>query len=244
MVLGKVIGTLVATRKEPTLEGLKLLVVRACDVDGQVPASGGTMVVAADAVGAGLGEVVLYASGSSARQTRRDPEPTGRRHDHGDRRRGRGRRRAPLQVRRTSRWRPSTSAGSRRSSPGCWSGWAAAAPAPAPARPAPPAGGGSRGVNVPRGTRTASTPTPRPRRPAARRGLRGQRAPAGRHPMQDDRRDAARPRRGTTRSCRATRSRSRGWAATRTSWSRTSWSSTRPRASRSCGRSRSPATTA
>ena len=70
MVLGKVIGTLVATRKEPTLEGLKLLVVRACDVDGQVPASGGTMVVAADAVGAGLGEVVLYASGSSARQTR------------------------------------------------------------------------------------------------------------------------------------------------------------------------------
>ena len=34
MVLGKVIGTLVASRKEPTLEGLKLLVVRACDVDG------------------------------------------------------------------------------------------------------------------------------------------------------------------------------------------------------------------
>jgi microcompartment protein CcmK/EutM len=68
MVLGKVIGTLVATRKEPTLEGLKLLVVRACDVDGNALASGG-IVVAADAVGAGLGEVVLYASGSSARQT-------------------------------------------------------------------------------------------------------------------------------------------------------------------------------
>ena len=68
MVLGKVIGTLVATRKEPTLEGLKLLVVRACDVDGQVSATGG-IVVAADAVGAGIGEVVLYASGSSARQT-------------------------------------------------------------------------------------------------------------------------------------------------------------------------------
>jgi microcompartment protein CcmK/EutM len=68
VVLGKVIGTLVATRKEPTLEGLKLLVVRACDVDGNVAASGG-IVVAADAVGAGLGEVVLYASGSSARQT-------------------------------------------------------------------------------------------------------------------------------------------------------------------------------
>ncbi len=66
MVLGKVIGTLVATRKEPTLEGLKLLVVRACDVDGN---PNGGIVVAADAVGAGLGEVVLYASGSSARQT-------------------------------------------------------------------------------------------------------------------------------------------------------------------------------
>lgn len=66
MVLGKVIGTLVASRKEPTLEGVKLLVVRACDVDGN-PTGG--MVVAVDAVGAGLGEVVLYCSGSSARQT-------------------------------------------------------------------------------------------------------------------------------------------------------------------------------
>ena len=68
MVLGKVIGTLVASRKEPTLEGLKLLVVRACDVDGSVPATG-AIVVAVDAVGAGIGEVVLYAAGSSARQT-------------------------------------------------------------------------------------------------------------------------------------------------------------------------------
>lgn len=66
MVLGKVVGTLVASRKEPTIEGLKLLVVRACDVDG-TPTGGA--VVCADAVGAGLGEVVLYASGSSARQT-------------------------------------------------------------------------------------------------------------------------------------------------------------------------------
>ena len=67
MVLGKVIGTLVASRKEPTLEGLKLLVVRACDVDGN---PNGGIAVAVDAVGAGLGEVVLYASGSSARQTK------------------------------------------------------------------------------------------------------------------------------------------------------------------------------
>ncbi len=66
MVLGRVIGTLVASRKEPTLEGLKLLVVRACDVDGK---PNGGIAVAVDAVGAGIGEVVLYASGSSARQT-------------------------------------------------------------------------------------------------------------------------------------------------------------------------------
>ncbi|MGE0867731.1 MAG: EutN/CcmL family microcompartment protein [Kofleriaceae bacterium] len=66
MVLGKVIGTLVASRKEPTLEGLKLLVVRACDVDGT---PNGATAIAVDAVGAGIGEVVLYCAGSSARQT-------------------------------------------------------------------------------------------------------------------------------------------------------------------------------
>lgn len=66
MLLGRVIGTVVASRKEETIEGLKLLVVQACDADGNPT---GTTVVAADSVGAGVGEVVLYASGSSARQT-------------------------------------------------------------------------------------------------------------------------------------------------------------------------------
>ncbi len=66
MLLGKVVGTLVATRKEPTLDGLKFLVLKQLDVEGQE--TGGYR-IAADAVGAGLGEVVLYASGSSARQT-------------------------------------------------------------------------------------------------------------------------------------------------------------------------------
>ncbi len=66
MILGKVIGTLVASRKEPTLDGLTLLVVRACDVDGT---PNGSIAIAVDAVGAGIGEVVLYCSGSSARQT-------------------------------------------------------------------------------------------------------------------------------------------------------------------------------
>jgi microcompartment protein CcmK/EutM len=66
VLLGKVVGTVVATRKEQELEGLKLLVVRGVDLDGK-PTS--TVVVAVDAIGAGVGEVVLYASGSSARQT-------------------------------------------------------------------------------------------------------------------------------------------------------------------------------
>jgi microcompartment protein CcmK/EutM len=67
VLLGKVVGTVVATRKEEELEGLKLLVVRGVDLDGKPTA---TVVVAVDAIGAGVGEVVLYASGSSARQTK------------------------------------------------------------------------------------------------------------------------------------------------------------------------------
>ncbi len=67
MLLGKVVGTLVATRKESTLDGLKFLVLKQLDIEGQE--TGGYR-VAADAVGAGVGEVVLYATGSSARQTK------------------------------------------------------------------------------------------------------------------------------------------------------------------------------
>ncbi|HEX5631566.1 MAG TPA: EutN/CcmL family microcompartment protein [Acidimicrobiia bacterium] len=66
MLLGRVVGTVVASRKEPTLEGLKFLVVRQIDVDESDTSA---YVVAADAVGAGVGEVVMYATGSSARQT-------------------------------------------------------------------------------------------------------------------------------------------------------------------------------
>jgi microcompartment protein CcmK/EutM len=66
MLLGRVTGTVVATRKEPLAEGWKLLVVRQLDAEDNET---GGYVVAADAVGAGVGEVVLYASGSSARNT-------------------------------------------------------------------------------------------------------------------------------------------------------------------------------
>ncbi|MFV1963059.1 MAG: EutN/CcmL family microcompartment protein, partial [Acidimicrobiia bacterium] len=61
MHLGRVAGTLVASRKEALLTGMKFLVVRQIDEANQET---GTYVVAADVVGAGLGEVVLYASGS------------------------------------------------------------------------------------------------------------------------------------------------------------------------------------
>jgi carbon dioxide concentrating mechanism protein CcmL len=66
VLLGKVIGTVVATRKDPELEGLRFLLVKNTDLDGNPT---GAVLVAADSVGAGIGELVLYAAGSSARQT-------------------------------------------------------------------------------------------------------------------------------------------------------------------------------
>ena len=66
MILGQVVGTVVSTRKDSGLSGLKLLVVRELD-DKLAPS--GSLVVAADAVGAGRDEVVLVAAGSSARLT-------------------------------------------------------------------------------------------------------------------------------------------------------------------------------
>ncbi|MFW2380274.1 MAG: EutN/CcmL family microcompartment protein [Acidimicrobiales bacterium] len=66
MLLGRVTGTVVASQKEPLIEGLTFLLVRQIGVDNS---DSGGYVVAVDAVGAGVGEVVMYASGSSARQT-------------------------------------------------------------------------------------------------------------------------------------------------------------------------------
>lgn len=66
MQLAKVVGTVVATQKSQRLDGLKLMIIRPMNLHGDV---GTSYVVAIDAVGAGPGEVVLYASGSSARQT-------------------------------------------------------------------------------------------------------------------------------------------------------------------------------
>lgn len=66
MILGQVVGTVVSTRKDSGLSGLKLLVVRELD-DRLEPT--GSLLVSADAVGAGRDEVVLVAAGSSARLT-------------------------------------------------------------------------------------------------------------------------------------------------------------------------------
>ncbi|HEY9187926.1 MAG TPA: EutN/CcmL family microcompartment protein [Ignavibacteria bacterium] len=66
MVLGKVIGTVWATRKDENLVGLKFLIVRQLDLDYTEKDQ---FMVAADSVQAGVGDVVLVATGSSARQT-------------------------------------------------------------------------------------------------------------------------------------------------------------------------------
>jgi microcompartment protein CcmK/EutM len=66
VILAQVLGTVVSTRKDRGLLGLKLLLVR--ELDAALKATG-NYVVAADAVGAGVDEVVLVAAGSSARLT-------------------------------------------------------------------------------------------------------------------------------------------------------------------------------
>ena len=64
MLLAKVVGTVVATRKDPRLVSSKLLVVRPIDPKGKAE---GNHLVAIDTVQAGVGEIVLVVSGSSAR---------------------------------------------------------------------------------------------------------------------------------------------------------------------------------
>jgi ethanolamine utilization protein EutN len=64
MILAKVVGTVVATRKDERLVSTKLLVARPVDPAGAVD---GNYLVAVDTVDAGVGEMVLIVSGSSAR---------------------------------------------------------------------------------------------------------------------------------------------------------------------------------
>ncbi len=64
MLIAKIVGTVVATRKDPRLVSSKLMVVRSIDLRGKVD---GNPLVAVDTVDAGVGETVLIVSGSSAR---------------------------------------------------------------------------------------------------------------------------------------------------------------------------------
>lgn len=68
MRLGKVVGTVVATRKDPRLVGLKLLVVSTLTPELELEKA---YEVAVDTVQAGFGEVVILCTGSSARMTER-----------------------------------------------------------------------------------------------------------------------------------------------------------------------------
>ncbi len=67
MILGKITGTVVATQKDEKLVGSKLMIVQDVNLDGELERK---YTVAVDAMGAGIGEIVLVATGSSARQTR------------------------------------------------------------------------------------------------------------------------------------------------------------------------------
>jgi len=65
MLLGKVVGTVTATRKSETLSGYKFLLVQPTMDTGEV--KHGEMLVAIDVVGAGVGEEVILATGRAAR---------------------------------------------------------------------------------------------------------------------------------------------------------------------------------
>ena len=67
MIMGKVVGNVVSTQKDDQLDGFKLLVVRQVDLEMKPTKS---YIIAVDAVGAGENEIVLVATGSSARMTR------------------------------------------------------------------------------------------------------------------------------------------------------------------------------
>lgn len=64
MFLGKIVGTVWATKKTPSLEGVRFLIVHPLDLDKEPVAN---IVVVADRLGAGVGEIVICAYGKAAR---------------------------------------------------------------------------------------------------------------------------------------------------------------------------------
>lgn len=71
MNLGRVIGTLVATRKDESLIGSKLMITQPLDIDYNPV---GDPFIAVDTVGAGIGEVIIYAEGTASRNAARKHE--------------------------------------------------------------------------------------------------------------------------------------------------------------------------
>jgi ethanolamine utilization protein EutN len=69
MFLAKVIGNVVATQKDPKLQGSKLLLVQPYITREGALVASGSSIVAVDVLGAGNGECVLFTQGSSARLT-------------------------------------------------------------------------------------------------------------------------------------------------------------------------------
>jgi len=70
MFLARVEGSVVATKKDPSMSGRKLLLVRPQLVDDKDPTKfrpGANTIIAVDSVGAGIGELVMFCQGSSAR---------------------------------------------------------------------------------------------------------------------------------------------------------------------------------
>lgn len=73
MYMAKVIGSVVSTQKDPSLVGRKLMIVQPVNPDGQAVRH---QEVAADSVGAGVGEYVLLVRGAGARRANRNEEAT------------------------------------------------------------------------------------------------------------------------------------------------------------------------
>lgn len=67
MILAKVVGTVVSSHKAQKIEGIKFLLLE--KIDPVTMKGKGDFVVSMDSVGAGVGEIVFYVSGSSARYT-------------------------------------------------------------------------------------------------------------------------------------------------------------------------------
>jgi ethanolamine utilization protein EutN len=71
MKIGRIIGTVVATRKDERLTGHKLMITQGLDLEGNPE---GDAVIAVDTVGAGIGELIIFTTGTAARYAADKPQ--------------------------------------------------------------------------------------------------------------------------------------------------------------------------